>query len=347
MIKIPSFIIISILSGYLCYLFIPLVKKYCEDHDLYDMPGPRKIHKEPIPRLGGIALFAAYFLGLVPGFLLLPDLWWSNFKTIVGIFCGGTIIFALGLVDDLKGVRPLIKLFWQIVACLILVAFDIRLEEINIPFFRVVDFGLWGIPLTILWLVAIFNTINLIDGLDGLAAGVSGIIGISFLVLSLMMGLPLPSLFAAGVIGIALAFLKFNYFPAKIFMGDSGSLFLGYLFGVISLFWPKSFATVVMFVPILALGVPLIEVATTFFRRLFAGKKFYIADRHHIHHFLLNMGVPERVTVWIFYLISFQFGLATFGIAGGDRNILFVLQAILVIFTGIVVSKNLRMANKK
>ena len=198
-----------------------------------------------------------------------------------------------------------------------------------------------------LWLVAIFNTINLIDGLDGLAAGVSAIIGTSFLMLSLMMGLPLPSFFAAGVIGITLAFLKFNYFPASIFMGDSGALFLGYIFGVISLFWPKSFATVVMFVPIVALGVPLIEVVTTFFRRLFAGKKFYIADRRHIFHFLLNLGVPERVTVWIFYLISLQFALTTFGIAGGDRNILFVLQAVLIILTAIVVSRNLRLVNKE
>jgi len=120
------------------------------------------------------------------------------------------------------------------------------------------------------------------------------------------MGLTLPSLLAAGVIGVTLAFLKYNYFPAVIFMGDSGSLFLGFIFGVISLFWPKSFATVVMFIPILALGVPIIEVLITFFRRLIARKKIYIADQHHIFHFLLNLGVPEKVTVWLFYLISIQ-----------------------------------------
>ena len=347
MIQIPSFVIISILSGYLCYLFIPIVKGYCKQHELYDMPGPRKIHTEPTPRLGGVALFAAYFMGLMPGFLLFPDLWWANLKTITGIFLGGIIIFALGLIDDIRGVRPLVKLFWQIVACVVLVIFDIRLHAINIPFYKMVDFGFWGIPLTIIWVVAIINTINLIDGLDGLAAGVSAIIAISFLVLSLMMGLPLPSFLAAGIIGITLAFLKFNYFPASIFMGDSGSLFLGYLFGVISLFWPKSFATVVMFVPILALGVPLIEIITTFFRRLFAGQKIYVADKRHIFHFLLDMGVPERVTVWLFYLISLQFALTTFGIVGGDRNILFVLQAILIIFTAIVVSKNLKLERRK
>ncbi len=347
MINIPSYILISILSGYLCYIFVPIVIKYCRQHDLYDLPGPRKIHSDPTPRLGGVALFAAYFFGLIPGFLLFPDLWWSNLTTLVGIFCGGTIIFTLGVVDDIKGVKPLWKLFWQIVTCIILVAFDIRLEEINVPFYRIVDFGYWGIPLTVIWLVLIFNTINLIDGLDGLASGVSAIIGVSFLALSLMMGLPLPSFLAAGIIGITLAFLKFNYFPAKIFMGDSGSLFLGYIFGVISIFWPKSFATVVMFVPIVALGVPLIEIITTFIRRSIAGQRFYVADRKHIFHFLLGLGIPPRVTVWIFYLASLQLAITTFAIAGGDRNILFVLQILLIIFTAIIVSKNLRLVNRK
>lgn len=347
MIEIPTFIIISILSGYLCYVFVPIVNNYCHNHDLYDMPGPRKMHSHPIPRLGGVAFFTAYFLGILPGFLLLPDLWHENDKALTGIFLGGVVIFILGIVDDLKGVKPLTKLAWQTVACLILIAFGVRLEAINIPFYKLVDTGLWGIPLTIIWLVAITNTINLIDGLDGLAAGVSAVIAISFLVMSQVMNLPLPSLLAAGVIGITLAFLKYNYFPASIFMGDSGSLFLGYIFAVISLFWPKSFATVVMFVPIVALGVPIIEIATTLIRRLFTGRKVLTADRHHIFHFLLRLGMPEKVTVWLFYLISIQFALATFGISGGNRNILFVLQVLFVILTAIVISRYLRPESRK
>lgn len=347
MIEIPTFVIVSVLSGYLCYIFVPLIKNYCIDHQLFDMPGPRKIHKTPIPRLGGAAFFIAYFLGLIPAFLLMPDLLWANIKTIIGIFFGGLIIFILGFADDLKEVKPFTKLFWEIVACLVLIAFGVRLEEINIPFYRLVDFGLWGIPLTVLWLVAIINTINLIDGLDGLAAGVSSIIATSFLILSLVMGLPLPSLLAAGIIGITVAFLKYNYFPASIFMGDSGSLFLGYIFGVTSLFWPKSFATVVMFVPILALGVPLIEVTVTFFRRLIAGNKVYIADKRHIFHFLLDIGVPAKVTVWLFYLVSIQFALATYLIVGGNRNILIVLQAVFIILSAIIISRNFKPGNKR
>ena len=347
MIEIPTYIVVSLLSGYLCYLFVPLVKNYCEEHELYDMPGPRKIHKFPIPRLGGIAIFSAYFLGLLPGFLLLPDLLWGNIKAITGIFLGGTIIFTLGLVDDLKGVKPLAKLGWQIVACLVLIAFGVKLELVNIPFYKLVDVGLWGIPLTLIWMIAITNTINLIDGLDGLAAGVSAIIAISFLILSQVMGLALPSLLAAGVIGITLAFLKYNYFPASIFMGDSGSLFLGFIFGVTSLFWPKSFATVVMFIPIIALGVPIIEFSTTLFRRLFAGKKIYVADKRHIFHYLLDIGVPEKVTVWLFYLVSIQFAIAAYGITGGSRNILFVLQVIFIIFVAIIISRNFKLGDRK
>lgn len=342
MIEIPAYVIISLLSGYLCYVFVPLVNKYCIDHKLFDMPGPRKIHTVPIPRLGGVAMFLAYFLGLIPGFLLLPDLWQANIKPLVGIYLGGLIIFILGMVDDIKGVKPPVKLGWEIVACLVVIAFGVRLDVVNIPFYRLVEIGWWGIPLTLVWLVAITNTVNLIDGLDGLASGVSAVIAVSFLILSIIMGLPLPSLLAAGVIGVTIAFLKYNYFPASIFMGDSGSLFLGYIFAVTSLFWPKSFATVVMFIPILALGVPIIEVVTTFLRRLFTGQKIYVADRRHIFHFLLDIGIPQKVTVWMFYLVSIQFALVTFAIAGGDRNILFVLQTAFIILTAIVISRYLK-----
>jgi UDP-GlcNAc:undecaprenyl-phosphate GlcNAc-1-phosphate transferase len=349
MIEVPTYLVVAVVSGYLCYLFVPLVKKYCLEKNLYDMPGPRKIHETPMPRLGGVAIYAAYFLGLLPGLLLLPVIWHNYYWHIIGIFLGGTVIFIMGVVDDLKELRPTSKLLWEVIAALIVILFGVRLEILNIPFFKLITLGFWGIPLTLLWLVAMTNTINLIDGLDGLAAGVSIIAAVSFLVLSIIMNLPLPSLLAAGVIGAALAFLKFNYFPASIFMGDSGALFLGYIFGVISLFWPKSFATVVMFVPILALGVPIIEVITTFFRRLFAGQKIYIADQRHIFHFLLDLGIPQRITVWMFYLVSFQFALAAFAIAGGNRNILFVLQSAFVIFIAIIISRKIKLgrADKK
>ncbi|RKX20389.1 MAG: undecaprenyl/decaprenyl-phosphate alpha-N-acetylglucosaminyl 1-phosphate transferase [Candidatus Zixiibacteriota bacterium] len=342
MIEIPVYVVISILSGYLCYIFVPIVKRYCVDHELFDMPGPRKIHTEPIPRLGGVAMFFAYSLGLIPGFLLLPDLWQSNVKPLVGIYIGGLIIFILGVVDDIKGVRPITKLAWEIIACLVVIAFGVRLDVVNIPFYRLVEVGWWGIPLTLIWLVAITNTVNLIDGIDGLATGVGAIIAISFLILSKIMALPLPSLLAAGIIGVTIAFLKYNYFPASIFMGDSGSLFLGYIFAVISLFWPKSFATVVMFIPILALGVPIIEVVTTFLRRLFTRQKIYIADQRHIFHILLDIGISREVTVWIFYLVSIQFALITFAITAGNRNNLFVLQFAFIILTAIVISRYLK-----
>jgi len=346
-INIPNFIIVALISGYLCYVFIPLVIKFCHNYKLYDQPGPRKIHKTPTPRLGGSALFIAYFMGILPGFLLVPDLVKDNLITLLGIFVSSFMIFLLGVVDDLKGLKPLLKLGWQIAACLVLIGFGVKLEIINIPFYKVVETGLWGIPLTVIWLVTITNTINLIDGLDGLASGVSAIVAISFLTLSLILGLELPSLLAAGIIGISLAFLKYNYSPAVIFMGDSGSLFLGFMFAVISLFWPKSFATVVMLVPILALGVPIIEVVTTFFRRLLTGKKVYIADRKHIFHYLLDLGVPAKVTVWIFYFVSAQLALAAYLVVGGNLNIFIVLQFVFIIFVVLMISKNLKPGSNK
>jgi len=349
MIEIPAYLIIAAVSGYLCYLFTPIIISYCVKRNLYDEPGPRKIHTRRIPRLGGTAIYLAYFLGLIPGLLLLPEIWQNNTRAIFGILIGGTIIFGVGVYDDLKEVKPLTKLIWEIIACSIVIWLGVRLEILNIPFYKVVELGFWGFPVSLIWLVAITNTINLIDGLDGLAAGVSLISGVSFLALSIIMDLQLPSFLAAGLIGTSLAFLKYNRFPAAIFMGDSGSLFLGFIFGVVSLFWPKSYATVVMFIPILALGVPIIEIIATFFRRLFSGKKIYMADRHHIFHILLDFGIDHKVIVWIFYLVSLQFALAAFAIAGGSRNILFVLQAGFIILIAIVVSGKFKpwRANKK
>ncbi len=349
MIEIPAYLIIAAVGGYLCYIFTPIVISYCVKRGLYDEPGPRKIHTRRTPRLGGVAIYFAYLLGLIPGLLLLPEIWVNNMKAIFGILIGGTIIFGVGVYDDLKEVRPLTKLIWEVIACTIVILLGVRLEILNIPFYKVVELGFLGFPVSLIWLVAVTNTINLIDGLDGLAAGVSAISGVSFLALSIIMDLQLPSFLAAGLIGTSLAFLKYNRYPAAVFMGDSGSLFLGFIFGVVSLFWPKSYATVVMFIPLLALGVPIIETIATFFRRLFLGKKIYVADRHHIFHVLLDFGLDHRIIVWIFYMVSLQFALAAYAIAGGDRNISFVLQAGFIILIAIVVSGKLRpwRANKK
>ena len=181
-----------------------------------------------------------------------------------------------------------------------------------------------------------------INGLDGLAAGIGAISALTFVILSIVLKIPLASLLAAGVFGICVGFLKFNYHPAKIFMGDSGSLFIGYTLGVLSLYWPKSYASLVMFVPIIALGLPVIEITVTTLRRLFTGKKLFVADKRHMFHYLLEQGLSHRGAVWIFYLVGFQFSLMAVGLVLGKAHIVLVLEVVFIIFIAVFLSRKLK-----
>ena len=213
---------------------------------------------------------------------------------------------------------------------------------LNLPFYGIVKLGFWGIPLSVFWIVTITNTFNLLDGLDGLAAGIAAISALTFVVLSVVLQLPLASLLAAGIFGISIAFLKFNYHPAQIFMGDSGSLFIGYILGVLSLYWPKSFASLIMFVPLVALGVPILEVATTTVRRAVTGKRIYVADRRHLFHYLMELGFSHSTVVWFFYLLSLQFSIMAVGFVLGKVNIILVLEGIFIIFIAIILSRKIK-----
>ena len=340
--RIPAYVLVASLSAYLTYLLIPLIKSYCHKRNFLDHPGPRKIHSNPIPRLGGVAFVISFTLAVWLGFVASPGLWYENWIGISGILAGGIVIFLLGLKDDFKEVPPIQKLLWQILAALIPVLCGIRPEFLNIPYFKVVPLGLWSIPISVLWIVAITNTFNLLDGLDGLAAGIGAISAFTFVILSIVLNLPLASLLAAGILGVTIGFLRFNYFPAQIFMGDSGSLFIGYILGVVSLYWPKSYASLVMFVPILTLGLPIIEVVTTTIRRLATGRKIYVADRRHLFHYLMEQGLSHRSVVWFFYLISFQFSIMAVGFVMGKVNIILVLEGVFIIFIAIFLSRKIR-----
>jgi UDP-GlcNAc:undecaprenyl-phosphate/decaprenyl-phosphate GlcNAc-1-phosphate transferase len=340
--RIPGYILVALVAAYLTYIFIPIIKSYCVKRGLLDKPGPRKIHTVPTPRMGGVAFVISYSLAIWLGFVADPSLWQDNWFGIFGTILGGIIIFLLGLTDDVKGVKPSIKFLWQVTAALFPVLCGVRLDLVNIPYYKVVSLGYWGIPFSILWVVAITNTFNLLDGLDGLAAGIASISALTFVILSVVLNLPIASLLAAGILGVSVAFLRFNYHPAQIFMGDSGSLFIGYILGVLSLYWPKSYASLVMFVPILALGVPLLEVITTTFRRLITGQKIYMADRRHLFHYLLEQGFSHQGVVWFFYIISIQFSIMAVGFVVGKANIILVLEAVFVIFIGIILSRRIK-----
>jgi UDP-GlcNAc:undecaprenyl-phosphate GlcNAc-1-phosphate transferase len=340
--RFPAYILVSFLSAYLTYLLIPPVKAFSQRKGIMDLPDSRKIHSYPVPRLGGVAFVISFTLAVWLGFIANPKLWYDNWIGILGILAGGIVIFAIGLLDDVKTVSPVVKFSWQIIAALIPIFCGVRIELLNIPFYKVISLGYWGIPLSVIWVVAITNTFNLLDGLDGMAAGIGAISGVTFVILGAVLNLPLASLLAAGIVGVCVGFLRFNLYPAQIFMGDSGSLFIGYILGVLSLYWPKSYASLVMFVPLLALGLPIIEVVSTTFRRLLTGKKIYIADKRHLFHYLMELGFSHNRVVWLFYLVSFQFSIMAVGFVFGKINIVLVLDGVFIILIAIFLSRQLK-----
>lgn len=273
--------------------------------------GGRSVHKGDVSRLGGLAMFAGFASALVlqaagerlygwPGGLTSGNL------QLLGAVLGIAAVFVVGLVDDVVTLAPGPKFAGMVAAAAIPIALGVRVEFVGNPFAGgLVMLGLMGIPVTMLWMVGFANVVNLIDGLDGLAAGVSAIAAGSFLVLAVQGNQFEAALLAAALIGACLGFLRYNFFPASVFMGDSGSLFLGFTLASISLLGVmKSVAAIALAVPLLIIGVPIFDTASAIIRRLRHGRPIQEADRGHIHHRLLGRGFNQRQTVLIIYVWS-------------------------------------------
>ena len=272
-----------------------------------DAPNHRKVHARIMPRLGGLAIYFAFLIGYI--FLKVT----TGFETQYGtaILIAATIIVITGVIDDMREISAKAKMLGQLAAALVVVFVGgIQIEFINLPFGGTIDFGLLGIPLTILWIVGITNAINLIDGLDGLAAGVSTIACITLAVMAMIMGNGFVIAMASILAAASLGFLLFNFHPAKIFMGDTGALFLGFMISVIALLGFKNVTIISFIIPIIMLGVPISDTFFAIVRRLRTGKKWSDPDKSHLHHCLLNQGFTHRQTVLIIYGIAAMFGLA-------------------------------------
>ncbi len=275
-----------------------------------DEPSERKVHLAPIPCLGGIAIFTAFIAAIASG-LLLKGLLGNqliNFhltNELKGIIIGGALIFAIGLVDDIVELSAAFKLIGQIVSAAILVVFGIKMEFIGNPFGGLIYLGSLGYILTILWVVGFINIINFIDGLDGLAAGISAIAGLSFFYFALQTGQTSEAITVLAIAGAALGFLRHNFHPAKLFMGDSGSMFLGFVFGSVTVGGVmKSIAAIALFAPLVIMGVPILDGLLTILRRYRSGQPVTQADKEHLHHRLLRQGFTQRQAVLIIYLWS-------------------------------------------
>lgn len=305
---------------------IRLAKKY----HIVDMPNARKVHTQAMPRMGGIAIYAAFVLGtLALGIYT---------RQVAALLIAGTIVMLTGLVDDIKGISPKIKLLGQVIASLVLVRAGYYVEFITNPFDgSIISLGFWGIPITVIWLTGISNTVNLIDGLDGLSAGVSAIAAGATAIVCLSQGEILAASLAAVLAASALGFLPWNFHPAKTFMGDCGSLLLGFLLGALSLMGLSKGATVIsIFIPFIILGVPFFDTSFAIIRRLFLKKPIFEADKMHLHHSLLSMGMNHQQTVLTIYALALVMGLCAvlMAILTSSQAILVLILVTLFTFAG-------------
>lgn len=298
----------------------PVVKNIGIKSGQVDQPNERKIHKRPIVRIGGISIFVGSLSALLivwwlGGFgFLPPEKEWE----IWGVTIGGLFLFLIGLADDLFDLSPFSRLIMQMAVATFAWCVGVRIEFLSVPFSDLVNLGWLSLPVTIVWLVGMTNAINWIDGLDGLAAGVSGIAAVVMLIATLFMNQPAAALIAAALAGGALGFLRYNFNPAQIFMGDGGAYFMGFTLagvGVIGLVKTYAIGAVV-----LTLAVPIIDMSLVIVSRIYRKKSPFRPDKSHLHHRLLKAGISQRLTVLFIYALTFWLGslaLAFSGIPSG------------------------------
>ncbi len=314
-------------------LFMPVVIHIATHVGAMDIPNARKVHKKPIPRLGG---FGIYF-----GFLLGYMLFGKESVQMNSILIGSFVIVVTGVIDDIKPIPAKYKFCSQLIGAAIIPLYGgIVLRNIS-AFGLYMQFGMFSYPITILFIVAIINCINLIDGLDGLAGGLSSIyfltVGIIALIIGNSTGLDIVLTFI--MLGSTLGFLVHNFNPAKIFMGDSGSMFLGYIIAVIALLGFKNITFTSFIVPVFLLAIPILDTLFAILRRVINHKPISMPDKNHLHHQLLNMKFSQRTTVLIIYAVDILFAIVSIIYVLGDSRQGIIIYAILFILVFIVIAK--------
>lgn len=337
--KVLTLVLCFTIAFFVSLASTPLVKSLACKVGAIDVPdGKRRIHKSPIPRMGGLAIY----FGFICAVLFFADIE----VQMRGILIGSLLIVAAGVFDDIKQMRASVKLLIQLIAAIIVVCHDVTITAISVPSF-IIKSGIlplkwFSIPITVLWIVGVTNAVNLIDGLDGLAVGVSSIATFSLFFIAILAGEPAVALLSAALAGSCLGFLPYNFNPAKIFMGDTGSMFLGFTLSVIciqGLF--KGYAIISFIIPFLILGLPLFDTSVAIIRRIHNKRPIMGADRGHLHHKLIDMGFSQKQTVAILYIIAMLLGLsAVVLVEQGARTAFLMVSLVLLmlVFGGRVVS---------
>lgn len=323
---------ISLISA---IILIPLIIKVSHRYSILDFPGEHKRHKQPIPLLGGVVLFVSLWISVFLCKFIFAEMFVGFSDIILFVFLGSLIILLVGLSDDLKPLPAWVKLIAQIAAAVLLYLGGVDVQFLTTPFGSI-ELGYYSLFITIIWVVMLTNAINLIDGLDGLATGVSLIGAVTMLIIGQLYQTGPVLIFLLALIGFLVVFIYYNKYPAKIFLGDSGSMQIGFYFAVFSLLFPlKSYTVSALYLPLLALGVPLLEVISSFTRRLMSGKNIMKADRRHLFHYLALFGLSPSRVVLVFYLLAIVYGACAVAMFFLDRVLVF---AILLFFMVVIFS---------
>jgi UDP-GlcNAc:undecaprenyl-phosphate/decaprenyl-phosphate GlcNAc-1-phosphate transferase len=314
-----SYVTAFVIAAFVSALLTPLVRRAALSMGAVSESGGRHVHTTAIPRLGGVAICLALFLPII-GLLFVESGVAASFKAhvpkVIGLSLGGVVMCGVGMVDDIRGIRALYKLYAQLAVAILAFLCGFRIEAIALPGGISLSMGIFAMPITVLWIVGIVNAVNLIDGLDGLAGGVVFFAGLTNFVVAYLTNSVIAALIMSAMLGAVLGFLFYNFNPARIFMGDSGSYLLGYVMAVTALVGAsaKASTAVSLLVPIVALGVPIFDTLFAMVRRILERRPIFAPDRGHVHHRLLDLGITHRRAVLILYGISIIFTVASIGI---------------------------------
>lgn len=326
-------IFLIVMTTFLFVAFlVPFIKKLAFHVGALDIPNKRKVHKEPMPRLGGLGIFFGFLFGYM--------LFGEPSSIMNSVLIGSFIIVLIGAIDDIKPVKASVKFVCQFAAAIVVACYGKLLIQDLSAFGYYIDFGIWAYPITIFFILGCVNCINLIDGLDGLSSGISAIYFATVGVIALIVGKTgIDFVLTFIMLGAVLGFLVHNFHPASIFAGDSGSLFMGFMIAVIALLGFKSVTLTSFIIPLLILAIPILDTLFAILRRTLKGESISTPDKCHLHHQLLNKNFSHRATVLIIYSINMLFAFASIVYVIGDKKLGYIIYSVLVIIVLILVTK--------
>ncbi len=343
---ISPFVVAGLIGLVVAYLVTPAVQWAATQFGVLARPGGRHIHRAPVPRLGGLAVYLAFVAAVLGGLpverpihvtpgpqQLVVTIPYTPAidRPVIALLLGATAVTVLGVVDDARGISPLAKLVGQILSAAVLLPFGVGMDVLTNPLGGMFFVGPLGALVTVAWLVALCNVMNLIDGVDGLAAGIAAIAGGTLFVASYQRGDVGTAILAMALIGGTVGFLPYNFNPARIFLGDTGSMLLGYILGALSVLGTyKSYTALSLLVPLAVLGVPVADTAFAIARRWRGRRPIFQADTEHVHHRLLRRGLSQRETVVVLYLVTGILGAGALFLSGIHRFSLIAVLGLLL-----------------